>query len=34
MPELPEAERARELIERRALNRTIAAVDDLSLIHI
>jgi formamidopyrimidine-DNA glycosylase len=28
MPELPEAERARELIERRALNRTIAAVDD------
>jgi formamidopyrimidine-DNA glycosylase len=28
MPELPEAERARELIERRALNRTIAVVDD------
>lgn len=28
MPELPEAERARALIERRALNRRIAEVDD------
>jgi formamidopyrimidine-DNA glycosylase len=28
MPELPEVERARSLIERLALNRTIAAVDD------
>ncbi len=28
MPELPEAERARSLIERRALARRIAAVDD------
>ncbi|MFL5875414.1 MAG: DNA-formamidopyrimidine glycosylase family protein, partial [Solirubrobacteraceae bacterium] len=28
MPELPEAERARQAIERRALRRTIASVDD------
>ena len=28
MPELPEAERARQAIERRALHRRIAAVDD------
>ena len=28
MPELPEAERARALIESRALGRTVAAVDD------
>jgi len=28
MPELPEAERARRVIEERALRRTIAAVDD------
>ena len=28
MPELPEVERARQVIERRALNRRIAAVDD------
>jgi formamidopyrimidine-DNA glycosylase len=28
MPELPEVERARALIERRALGRRIAAVDD------
>ena len=28
MPELPEVERARALIEERALGRTVAAVDD------
>src|SRR2546423_12328253 len=28
MPELPEAERARQAIERRALHRRIASVDD------
>src|ERR1700712_792580 len=28
MPELPEVERARSLLEERALGRTVAAVDD------